>query len=247
MTGKSTKILRWALILLLLGTFSLSSWQLYKTWQNTRAAQAERDRFAEYAPEIPTHSAPQKTSNPNIATLQSKYPDVVGWLRVEGSSINAHFAQGENNAVYLRADLDKKYLDAGTLFLDSRCDKSLADFHSIIYGHNMRDGSLFGELKKFAKDPAFFNAHPRGWIALADETLPLAFFAIITVHQLDPQIYGLDNPDEASKAAFLAHVKENAQFWRDVGQSPTDRFVSLSTCEQHNSEYRFVLVGRIEE
>ena len=86
---------------------------------------------------------------------------MVGWLRVEGTDIDYPVMQTPgDNEYYLRRGFDRLYATAGSLFLDERCrldDPATANW--LIYGHNMADGSMLGELDRY-EDPDFYAAHP---------------------------------------------------------------------------------------
>ena len=99
---------------------------------------------------------------PQYRALYEKNPDLIGWLRIDGTDIDLPVVQTPgDNEYYLRRGFDRFYAVGGTLFLDERCSVS-ADAPTanwLIYGHNMHDGSMFGQLVRY-RDEDFYKAHP---------------------------------------------------------------------------------------
>ena len=99
---------------------------------------------------------------PQYRELYEKNSDLIGWLRIDGTDIDLPVVQTPgDNEYYLRRGFDRFYAVGGTLFLDERCSVS-ADAPTanwLIYGHNMRDGSMFGQLVRY-RDEDFYKAHP---------------------------------------------------------------------------------------
>jgi len=174
--------------------------------------------------------------NQGVIDLQAKYPDTVGWLAIPGTRIDYPFVWYEDHDRYLRSDLDGNHAMAGTLFMDSRCARDFSSRNTVIYGHNMRNGSMFGTLKLFA-DKAFFEANRAGAIYLPRENLDLEFFAFMVIKATDKEIY--------STWLDIAYVKRNARLYRDIELTGGDRFVTLSTCSYEFDGARMVLLARV--
>jgi len=183
--------------------------------------------------------APEETVNQGVIDLQAKYPDVVGWLTVPGTKIDYPFVWYEDNDYYLRRDLNGDHATAGTLFMDYRCEKDFSSPNTIIYGHHMKNGSMFGTLKAFA-GKEFFDAHTQGTVYLPRETLTLEFFAYLVVKHTDSEIYSAQ-PGEG----YLDYVRQNARQYRDIGLTGGDKIVTLSTCSYEFQNARMVLLARV--
>ena len=115
-----------------------------------------------------------------MLALLAQYPDAVGWIALPNTEINYPFAQHKNNDYYLRRDLKGEYAAAGTIFMDSRCERDFTSQNTILYGHHMKNGSMFGTLKMFG-EASFFDTNASGTIYLPNDTLTLAFFAFLVV------------------------------------------------------------------
>ena len=84
--------------------------------------------------------------------------DCIGWLKIEGTDISYPVVQGEDNEFYLHHDFQKRYAICGTLMLDCRNDIEAGQEHLIIYGHQMKDGSMFKQLNGYKKEE-YYREH----------------------------------------------------------------------------------------
>ena len=111
-------------------------------------------------------SSPCRSRSRNSAryrALYEKNPDLIGWLRIDGTDIDLPVVQTPgDNEYYLRRGFDRFYAVGGTLFLDERCSVSTdaPTANWLIYGHNMHDGSMFGQLVRY-RDEEFFTKPTR--------------------------------------------------------------------------------------
>lgn len=164
------------------------------------AATQEADNDAHTAPEAT--SAPQTDAAilPQYRDLYAQNPDLVGWLRIDGTGIDLPVVQTPgDNEYYLRRGFDRLYAVGGTLFLDERCstDPDAPTANWLIYGHNMRDGSMFGQLVRY-RDEDFYKAHPTftfdtlyesgTWQVVAALTRPLARMSCPTTRFSTPTL-----------------------------------------------------------
>lgn len=99
----------------------------------------------------------------DLPKLISKNTDVKGWIYIEGTTINYPLLQGPNNDYYLYINYDGNYSEAGSIYIDSYCSEDLSDDHTIIYGHNMKNDTMFGTLNDF-KNQSHRDAHPYVYI-----------------------------------------------------------------------------------
>jgi len=217
---------------------ALLAYSAYRIWDIGRDYRAEAELHGlmmEYKPR------PESPINQSVIELRQKYPDVAGWLTVPGTNIDYPFIRYKDNDFYLRRDLNGDSATAGTLFMDYRCEGDFTSQNTIIYGHHMKNGSMFGTLKAFAGDD-FFAANTHGAIYLPYETLALEFFAYLVVNHTDEIIYSIDLGEND-----LAYVQRNARQFRDVGLAQGDRIVTLSTCSYEFSHARMVLLAKAEK
>jgi len=228
----------------------------YQLWDINRGyAQAEQlhRRLLEHMP-TPQTSASSASSdsyaalavNQSIIDLQEKYPDAIGWLTIPNTLINYPFVQGNDNDYYLHLDLDKNQSKAGTIFMDYRNSEDLSDFNNIIFGHNMRNGSMFGTLQNF-NDQDFFDNNRTGTIFLANKTYEIVFMAYAVIKPNDIVIYSTMQTADADKLSFFEYVKSIARYYRDIEVTEGSRIVTLSTCSYEFNNARMVLIGKITD
>lgn len=113
------------------------------------------------APEQQPTPLPEAEILPQYRELYAENSDMVGWLRIDGTDIDYPVMQTPgDNEYYLRRGFDKLYATSGSLFLDERCSLGPdATANWLIYGHNMSDGSMLGQLDRY-EDPDFYAEHP---------------------------------------------------------------------------------------
>jgi len=234
-------------ILVLVAVIIYSGYQLYLIHQTNTQIAEMRDRLQAYRPTIQTMQAqqalpyrdlPNAVINQSIIDLQAKYPDVVGWLTIPDTLVDYPFVQATDNDYYLRRDLDGNSSQAGTLFMDYRNSQDFSDFNTPVFGHNMRNGSMFGTLQDIDLDNI-------GIIFLANAIYEIEFFAFAVIRPNDTIIYNPNIFTEAARTAFLDHIKSVARYFRDIGATPNDNFVVLSTCSYEFNNARMVLIGRV--
>ena len=255
---KPKKSLLTSIALILIAAIGYSGFQLWAINKNYAQEAEMHEWLMEFSPVLqisnPVHAdsfeeapvpADEPMVNQSIINLQARYPDVIGWLTIPNTNINHPFVQGKDNDFYLRLDLDKNKSAAGTIFMDHRNSSDLSDFNTIIFGHNMRNGSMFGTLEKF-NDTTFFGNSPLGTIFLANETHEVEFMAFMVINPDDTVIYNPILINETDKIGFLDYIKDIARHYRKLDNvTTTDRFITLSTCNYEFNNARMVLIGRL--
>ena len=155
--------------------------------------------------EISSESSVQPTSR----NLYLENSDMVGWIQIEGTSIDYPVMQTPADPnYYLKHDFEKRYTDYGCPFMQADCDAIASSDNLIIYGHNMKDGSMFADLAKYgSKD--FWQAHKTVWFDTALGSSAYEIFAVIhTTVQADADDVSLFYRfvDAASPEEFADYV-----------------------------------------
>ena len=202
----------------------------------------------------------KKKIDPADLTVLKKYKDLykqnkdlAGWLSIEGTVINYPVMQtGKKNAdFYLHHDFEKKESDHGTLFVDARNDYVNRDTNLIIYGHNMRDGTMFGGLKSFM-DQEYFKNHQK---LVFDTIYEKAEYRIVAVcffkgdYQDDHtfRYYNFLNASNKEEfQAFLANIQQLTVFDQKIDISYGDELLTLSTCNSYVQDGRLFLIAKKE-
>ena len=189
---------------------------------------------------------PPKSTEPPIAidfdALLDRNKDVIGWLYCPDTVINYPVVQGKNNDRYLRKDLDGKYLVSGTLFADYRNGELNEDANYIIYGHNMKNGTMFSSLAKY-KQQSYYNQHPIMYYLTPDGNYKLELFAGLVVKR-DDKIY-LPNQSEEEFTELIEKYRAKSTFKTNVELEYSDTIVTLSTCSYEFDNARYIVIGRL--
>lgn len=177
--------------------------------------------------------------------LRSVSEDVVLWIDIPGTGVSYPVAQAEDNDYYLRKTLKGEYNFAGTVFMDYRNNPSVTDDNTILYGHNMRDGSMFGLLKKYGKEE-FFRAYPEIDLYLPDRILRCS---VISSHQEEAQEenFPMQFGNEEEKMAYIDRIKSKAWYDTGISAGAEDRLITLVTCTGNGYSHRFVVQAAVTE
>ena len=163
--------------------------------------------------------------------------DVVAWLTVDGTTIDYPVMQGVNNTEYLNKDPFGEYSLAGSLFLDSRNAPDFTDPYSLIYGHHMEYGRMFGALDSFL-DERYFSEHRTATLTVSDKVFHIEFFACL---EADASVQEIFAPTETE--GTLDYVRAHASVWHEPGAG---RLIALSTCKFPQTTDRIIVFGVFE-
>ena len=163
--------------------------------------------------------------------------DVVAWLTVDDTAIDYPVMQGADNSEYLNKDPFGQYSLAGSIFLDSRNGPDFTDAYSLIYGHHMDYGRMFGALDAFL-DEDYFDAHLTGSLTVADRVYAIRFFACVEADATVPEIFAPTETD-----GTMAYVREHAGIWREPEEGP---LIALSTCKLPQTLERIIVFGVLQ-
>lgn len=179
----------------------------------------------------------------NLAALREVNEDVVGWIRIPNTRIDYPLMQGDDNDYYLKFTWDKQYNSVGSIFLEHTNSPELTDFNTIVYGHNMRDGSMFADLRVYSLQE-YWEAQPYIYIVTDAGVYRYEIFAFLNA-DVDSLTYSTNPNRDDTKEEFLDLSLENS--WIDTGIRPaiTDRILTLSTCTGFGYSSRLVVQARL--
>lgn len=174
----------------------------------------------------------------DFEALQEMNEDIIGWIDFAGGGISYPLLRGEDNRTYLHTMPDGSENQAGSIFVDAECSPDFSDFHTIVYGHNMRDGSMFGSLKKYRTDEKFYRENPYFTVYLPGRVYTYGVFAWYEV-PADDEVYRIGFQADAQFGEFVEQMLERRERDTGITADGTDRIVTLSTC---SSEGKRVVV-----
>ena len=179
----------------------------------------------------------------DFEALWAESADIVAWLYCEDTPINYPIVQGEDNQFYVEHLPDGTWNGVGTLFLDCVNEPDFSDFHSIIYGHNMLNDSMFGVVTDYYQQE-YYEEHPVMYLMTPEQYYKVELVGGV-VTPVDSWLYDLGFTDPAKKAAFLNEIHQKSTFIPAVQYGENDRFLTLSTCTYDFENARYLLVGKL--
>lgn len=174
--------------------------------------------------------------------LRELSADAVAWITVDGTRIDYPVMQGKTNDDYLNKDPYGEFSLSGSIFLDSRNDKTFSDPYSLVYGHHMEYGAMFGSLDGYA-DREYFDAHKTGTLTvIKGAEYQITFFASCKAQATDKVIF---DPPESSNQALLEYLNKHAIIYDPRGVSAGSKLIALSTCQSAESYERMIVFGTL--
>lgn len=180
----------------------------------------------------------------NFDYLHGINEDVAGWIYCEDTPISYPFLQSPDNDYYLDRLVDGTQNPSGSLFLDFRNQFDMSDWNSVIYGHNMRDGTMFASLNEYKKQE-YYDEHPVMYLLTPQKQYKVELVAGILA-RADASFYDFPVPEDRREAVIQGWL-ENSTFETRAEIQPDDRFVTLSTCSYEFSDARYVVIGILRD
>lgn len=185
---------------------------------------------------------PFKPEGGDLSALQRELSeDAVGWITMDVTNIDYPVMQGADNYEYLNRDPYGEYSLAGSIFLDARNSADFSDDYSILYGHHMTGGYMFGALDRY-EDATYFSEHLTGTLQTARGEFPVQAIAFRYTDVSNDLVF--DPEQKAEELEELEAFMAEAETWRDTGEG---RIVALTTCKSPTSTRRACLFVRVME
>lgn len=247
-------VIRTIIMFAALAVFLFSAAQLAKIFLEYKKGTDEYNRVREYVtttePEEETQEPLEgeempKPTPPQVdwANLKAINEDIIGWIQIEGTEISYPIVKGIDNSYYLKHTFEKNSNAAGAIFIDYTNRSDFQDCNTLIYGHNMKNGSMFGRLRKYFKDKDSVPGRYI-WICTPDKKYR---YEIFSSHVVDAagETYTLFPEANEQFASYLDSMKQQSLV--DFGTEVTkeDKVITLSTCTG-NDATRFVVQAKRE-
>lgn len=171
--------------------------------------------------------------------------DIVGWVTVNDTRIDYPILQAADNDYYMERNYKKEQMRAGSIFMDFRNNISNEDRHTILYGHRMKDGTMFGHLKKYLEED-FFNEHRVFYYDTLYDSYDVEIFS---VYKTTTDFYYIqtDFSNDQEYKTFIQELQDKSMYKTDIEIQPDDRIITLSTCDYglSQSEGRLVVHAKL--
>lgn len=221
-----------------------------KNYDKLREEVVKREETAKRSsPTTIPEATPEPTNQPapeipiDFATLKEENSDVYAWITIPGTEVDYPILQSsEDDGYYLTHSIEKKKAPEGAVYTESLNSKDFTDPNTVIYGHNMRNDSMFGSLHLF-EDKDFFDKHRELTIYLPDQILHYHIFAAYTYDNRH-LLKSFDFRDPAQFTGYLNSIFQmrnmSSNLDTSVSLSDSDRIVTLSTCNG-NDQQRYLV------
>lgn len=254
---KKSDYIMLGIVIICITAILVSGYQLFKTFREYKIASDEYDKIAEQVVKPPTdtvdesHVKPEGTKHKkkkklkapisiDFASLEATNPDIVGWIHIEGlDGVSYPIVQGDTNDKYLHTTFQGTYNFAGSIFMDCQNRSDFGDCTTVVYGHNMKDGSMFGRLKWFETQNSY-SVSPYIWVLTPTETMKYEIFASYET-PVNSSTYTLFRRPSKEFLKYCNEMKSlSAIKTNDVTLDARSKILTLSTCTG-NEETRYVV------
>lgn len=246
-------------ILVLTAVVAFSGYKLVMSVISDRRAEEEHQRLLDTViaedTQIPVTPTVEENENGEIVeVLPPQYPplaidmemlktmngDFRGWFYFPAVEVSYPVVQGEDNNYYLKHSFEDEKSNSGSIFMDCGASPDWSDRNTFVFGHNMRDGSMFGTFKKLVDDPSLLDANPRFYIYTEDTVYTYEIFSYYMTKS-DSNRYMVFSSDE-NYDKYTGWAVENSLYAFETDLSKRPNIVSLSTCYGSAGTSRRVLI-----
>ena len=182
----------------------------------------------------------------NCKKIYEENKDIVGWLKIDNTTINYPIMQNINDPnYYLHRDFYKNYSSYGTPYMAKQCN--LNSDNIVIYGHHMKNNKMFGELEKY-KSKDFYNNHKIITFTTLEKEYSYEIFAVFktTVYTKNTFRYyeNINFENKKMYNDFINICKDKSLYQTGIKIKDKEKLITLSTCEYSNKNSRLVIVAR---
>ncbi len=232
--------------IMFIALFLISAYKLYTIYSNYSKGdeiyKESADTYLSVEENTDESGVKENSFTVDFEALKEENAETLGWILIEDTPVNYPLLQTDDNDYYLKHTYNRIYSDFGSIFLDYRCSPDLTDKNTIVYGHNTKNESMFGSLKKY-KDAAYLEEHPFIYIIYEDYIYKYAIFSMFTT-TTSSDVYNLNFESAAEYRQWIRDM--HAQTVTDTGEyKPTgkEKIITLSTCTSRTEEERFVVLA----
>ena len=229
-----------------LGKRGFDTWKQKRQEEELRELSRQQETMEETQQEIviEEETEPPYESPIDFSALREINPDIVAWVEIPGTRIDYPVVQADNNETYLHRSLEGEESSAGAIYLDCDSDSDFMGKHSILYGHHMKNGSMFAEIVKF-KEKSFFQEHREVILYLPDRELHLRTIAAL-YGDAGGEKRRTGFADQESFNRYVDEMTKNCSF-RELPEGNCECLYSFVTCSYEFENARTILYAVREE
>lgn len=217
----------------------------YALWDNARVYSEAEDIQSDMISLMPVTDESQQEP-PSFDELLAINQDVCAWIALDGTKISYPVLYGETNMTYINTDIYGSFSLAGSIFLDSRNDPGFGDFYSMLHGHHMVGGRMFGDLDRY-KEKKFFDENTAAGVLMTPAgTYNLELYACLVVPASDDVIFR-PGVGRGEIDRIIGYAAENAMYIRQeaaqvLAENSGAKLLALSTCSSEFTDARTVVL-----
>lgn len=186
----------------------------------------------------------------DFAGMWKVNPDVYAWITVPGTSIDYPILQHpSDNTYYLNYNIDGSYGYPGCIYTENMNAKEFTDNNTVIYGHNMKNGTMFAGLHKY-EDDSFFEQNSKVYIYTPEKELSYTIFAAY-IYDDRHLLYSFNFADQAVYSTYLENIQSmrsmNANFREGIEVTAEDKIITLVTCIANQDDKRLLVQAVLDE
>ena len=218
------------LLIICIFIFCISTWKLYGYYRSYKKA---KDTYSKIAKENVKISKNERKID--FKKLKSQNQDIAGWIYIRGTTIDYPIVQGKDNEEYLHQDFYKKKSSSGTIFLDNNCKKDFTSDNNIIYGHHMKNGTMFAQLLKF-REKSFLKKHNEIMIFTPDRTIHLK--VISAYAQKAQNKIPVTFANDEQKKAYIKKIESMSEQTIKTSRINDSHIYTFVTCSYEGEDNR---------
>ena len=244
--------LRRILFLIFFAVFVFSAAAVARYAANSYAQKRSYRHLVELAEQSAENEIAQPVQ-PQEPTMLARYEalyrennDLVGWIKIDGTNINYPVVQSKDAPnFYLKHDFEKNYTDYGCPYAQQNCDVQAPSDNVVLYGHNMKDGTMFCDLTNY-KSESFWAQHRTIQFDTLTQKNEYTVIAAFKGEAAELFAYNafVDAATPEEFDAYVAAVKELALYDTGISAAYGDKLITLSTCEYSFENGRMVVVAK---
>ena len=175
--------------------------------------------------------------------LFEKNIDYRGWIKIDNTNINYPILQGQDNEEHLYKDINNEYIVSGSIFMNY-LNNGFDDQNTVLFGHNMKNGTMFANLKKYKEEDFFYNNNDIEIELSNGQYLKYKVFSVYITYINDNYTKtSFEDKDEYKE--FLERIKNKSIYKSDISVNENDKIITLSTCSYEFDDARLVVTGKL--
>lgn len=248
---KGPDLISWLIIVIASCVFLYAGFHLYEIAMKYRKADQENEELRRKSVASEKKRKTKKTFHYDSGALKRKINfsylkkvnrNIVGWIYIPHTAVDYPILHGAYDGEYLHRNYMNRYSFAGSIFVESVNRTDFSDSNTIIYGHNMKSGSMFAGIKKYTSQ-LFMDNHPFIYVYLPDGSLNIYSVFASAVIRTDSPMYQTDIKYES----YIKKIRKIEKAKETIDEKTQSPLVMLSTCSAANSVNRTVVYGRLAE